>query len=560
MSRKFKYGLVSLFVGASLVLSACGGGQKQEPLAPAQPAPAEKKPAVGGELRFKLSADPDSLVDYFGKSAFGAEVSTGIFGWGGLVMINEKNEPAPYFAKEWKNSPDNLEWTFTLRDDIKFQDGKQLTAEDVEFTFKTLTHPDYNGRWGSTFTYVKDAKAVDPRTVQITLKEPYSPFLFTTAAAPILPKHGFPAGMSPKDMGASDFAKQPFGAGPYKFAEWKPGQYVKIERYPDYFEFKDGKGPWMQSVLFKVITETQTGIAALEAGEIDIYPNTEAQFVSRLQTEFKDKLNGYDWDRNGFGYMTLNNEKFPTNDKAVRRAMTQALNKDAILKGPLDGRAKVPAGPIPPVSWAFDPNVKGLAQDMAAAKKALDDAGYTPNARGIREKDGQPLTVEYYATKGNPLIEAIALQAKKDWTELGLDVQVDFIDFNILLEKHMEPGNFNVTFSGFSLGIDPGSSLYNIFHSSSAKANEQGLVKGNNVARYKNPELDQLIEEGVKVFDVAQRKEIYSKIQKQLIEDAPQIWIYANNYTDFVTKRIKGVINRPGYGASFWYRWYINEQ
>lgn len=562
MFRKQSFRLLSLMAAVALVLSACSGAPKQEEAKKPDPAPAPappaKKPAVGGELVAHIPADPDLLIPYFGKSAYGAAVAGPVFGQGGLLMINEKNEPAPYFAKEWKASPDNLVWTFTLRDDIKFHDGKPLTAEDVVFSYRIPMDKDYTGTSRSAFDRVQEVKALDPRTVQITLKEPFAPFLFTTVTAPVMPKHAFPADIKVNDIPKTEFAKKPFGAGPYKFVEWKPGQSVTLEAFPDYFEAKEGKGPFIQTYRIKVISETQTAVAALEAGEIDMYGNMEAQFVDRFKTEFKDKLNAYDWDRNGFGFMTLNTEKFPTSEKAVRQAMSMALNKEAILKGPLDNKATVPAGPIPPVSWAADPSIKGWPHDMAKAKQVLEEAGFKPNARGVREKDGKPLVIDYYATKGNPLIEAIALQAKKDWTELGLEVNVNFVDFNILLEKHMEPGNFNVTFSGFTLGVDP-DSFYNIYHSSNAKKNEQGLVKGNNVARYSNPAVDKLLEEGRRTLDINRRKEIYSQFQKAIIEDAPHIWIYANKYTDFVAKKVKGVINRPGYGASFLYRWYITE-
>lgn len=566
MSRRFLSGVTAMLVVTALLLSACGGGTGPgtAPADPPQPSGDQTAPgtdpqpaqrSIKGEYTIHIPADPDILNPYFGKSAYGGAISTPVLGWGGLLMINEKNEPAPYFAKEWQASSDNLVWTFTLRDDVTFHDGKPLTAADVAFSYNIPLDPDYVGSSKSAFNVVKEVKAVDQHTVEITLKEPYAPFLFTTVTYPVLPSHAFPAGMSVKDMPGHEFSKKPIGAGPYRFVEWRPGQYVTLEAYPEYFEAAAGKGPFLKTFRAKIIEETQTAIAALEAGELDAYDSMSPQFVNRFRTEFADRLNAYDWDRNGFGFMTLNNERFPTSEKVVRQAMSMALNKPAILAGPLENLAKVPAGPIPPVSWAADPSIQGWPHDPERAKKLLEDAGYRLNANGIREKDGKPLVIDYYATKGHPLIEAIALQAQKDWSALGMEVNVHFVDFNILLEKHMEPGNFNVTFSGFSLGVDP-DSFYNIYHSSSAQVNDQGLVKGNNVARYRNPVVDELLEQGRRTMDIEKRKQIYSDFQRRIIDDAPHIWIYANLYTDFVAKRIKGVINRPGYGASYWYRWY----
>lgn len=562
MFRKRAYGFLVALVGGALVLSACGvkpaAPAPSSTPSPAPSAPGAKKPTIGGVFTDRIPSDPDLLIPYFGKSAYGGSVWGQVMGAGGLLYINEKNEPEAYFAKSWKSSDDNLTWTFTLRDDVKFHDGKPLTADDVVFSYSIPMDKDYTGTSKSSFNVVKEVKALDPLTVQITLNEPFAPFLFTTVTSAIMPKHAVPAGTPVNDIQKLEFAKKPFGAGPYKFVEWKPGQYVELEANPDFFMAKEGKGPFVKTYRIKVIQETQTHMAALEAGEVDISSNTEPQFVERFKSEFKDKLKPYEWERNGFGYQTLNNEKWPTSDKVVRKAMSMALNKDAILKGPLDNKAKIPPGPIPPVSWAFDPNLKSTPFDPAAAKKMLDDAGYKPGPDGIRVKDGKRMVIDYYGSKGSALIEGIALQAKKDWTDLGMEVNVNFVDFNTLLANHMEPGNFHVTFSAFNLGVDP-DSMYNIYHSSNAKKNDQGLVKGNNVARYINPDVDKLLEDARKTFDIAKRKQLYSQFVAKIIDDAPHIWIYANLYTDFVNAKVKGVVNRPGYGPSYLDRWWITE-
>lgn len=556
--RRFR-GVASLTLLVVFLVAACGGSKPTAP-APETGDSGANQPKLGGTLRFAMTADPDVLNPYFGRSAYGFYVTTPVFG-SGLLQVNEQHQPVPWMAKAYNHSDDNLTWTFTLRDDIKFQDGQPLTADDVVFSYHIPMDKEYTGIYKSDFDEVKEVSALDPRTVQIILKEPYAPLLLNTATRPILPKHAFPAGISVKDMATHPFSKKPIGAGPFKFVDWKTGQYVEMEANPDFFLAKEGKGPFIQTVRIKIISETQVAVAALEAGEIDLYGNMEAQFVDRFKTDFKDRLIAYDWERRGFGFITLNNERFPTNIKAVRLALTMALNRDAIIKGPLDNKAVVPAGPIPPASWAYDRNVKGIGYDPAAARKLLDEAGIKLDAKGVRSADGKPLVLEYAATKGSPLIEAIALQAKKDWTDLGFQVTVNFVEFNTLLEKYLEPGDFNATFSGFNLSVDP-DSFYNIYHSSQAKKNDQGLVMGNNNARYINPASDKLLEEARHTFDTEKRKQLYSEFQRLVIEDAPHIWIYANHYTDFASKRVKGVVNVPGSGADldFLYRWYIDEQ
>lgn len=126
-----------------------------------------------------------------------------------------------------------------------------------------------------------------------------------------------------------------------------------------------------------------------------------------------------------------------------------------------------------------------------------------------------------------------------------------------MLEKYVEPGNFNVSFMGFSLGADP-NSLYALYHTESIGLVD-GIATGFNMARFSNPEVDRLLEEGRRVADLETRKKIYSEVQKLIIEEQPNIWIHANIYTDFVNKRVKGVVNQKGTGTTLDHvrRWYI---
>ncbi|MCG0239922.1 MAG: peptide-binding protein [Firmicutes bacterium] len=552
--------LAVLLTAAALVLAACGGGGNQQQSEGGQQGEQSgqqkvEKPATGGELVLVLAQDPDILNPLLASTAYGGAVLEPIFE--SLVTLDENLIPQGELAERWEVSEDGLEWTFYLNKNAKWQDGEPVTADDVVFTFKTIMDPDYTGPRKSELGPTKDVVKVDDYTVKFILEEPFAPFLVEAGILDIVPEHLL------KDVPVAEleqydqFNQHPIGSGPYKFVEWKAGEYVLLERWEDYWNKSDEKGPFVDGIRYRIIKEDNTQIAALEAQEVDALGSVTPTEVDRLKTEKADILNAYDWDRNGFGYMILNTQRWPTSEKEVRQALAYALNYQAIIDGVLDGKATVPPGPLPPVSWAYDPSIEGRTYDPAKAAQILEAAGWKKNANGIWEKDGKTLTIEYYGTAGSSVVEGIAQQAMSDWKALGVDVKVELMDFNTMLEKYVDPGNYHVTFMGFSLGPDP-NSLYALYHTESIGLKD-GIATGFNTARYSNPQVDQLLEEGRRVADMEKRKQIYSQVQKLIIEDQPHIWIYANKYTDFVNKRVKGVVNQKGYGTSlsFVSRWYI---
>jgi peptide/nickel transport system substrate-binding protein len=409
--------------------------------------------------------------------------------------------------------------------------------------------PEYTGPRSASVSSVKDVTAADKYTVQVVLKEAYAPILEDINYG-ILEKQLF-ANTPVKDFDKNPVSFKPVGAGPYKFVDYKRGQYVMLERNDSWFmSEKDGGAPFIKSIRYKIIPDESSAQAALENGEIDVL-QPEPKEVARLEKDFADKLTPYDWERNGWGYMSFNVTRPHLNNKLVRQALTYGLDRQSIIAGVMDGRAVIPAGPISSVSWAYDPSIKAFPYDPAKAKQLLEQAGYKMGANGIYEKDGQPLKLGFYGSAGSPLIEGIAALAKKDWKQIGVDLDVQLIDYNAMQDNFLKPGRFDVSFAGMSLSLDPDQSA--LFHSSQ--------VKGFNKGRYSSPQVDALLEQGVRESDKATRKGIYSDYQKQLMDDAPVLFVYANKNTDFVSSKFQGVVNFPGAGADYGYiyRWYATK-
>ncbi|HYF91458.1 MAG TPA: ABC transporter substrate-binding protein [Symbiobacteriaceae bacterium] len=551
MSRSRKFSVtVAAFALAASVITACGPRAQPNQPAPGAGAPQTAgRPAVGGEVTLRLSKDPDSMNPILSSSAYGSKVYALVYA--SLFDFNEKWEPTPYAADSWTYADNNTTLTIKLKQGIKFHDGSELTAEDVVYTIATVMDKDYTGPRASNVAPIKEITNPDKYTVLIRLKEP-SASLLEDINFGILQKKAF-AGTAVKDIEKHPQNFAPIGAGPYKFVDYKRGQYVTLERYDQWFMSQIyGGAPFIKTIRMRVIPEDATAQASLENGEIDAL-TPDPKDVTRLERDFATKLGIYNYERNGWGYMTLNVTRPHLKEKLVRQALTYGLNRQSIIDSLMDGRAVIPPGPIPPVSWAYDPSIKITPYDAAKAKQLLEQAGYKLNAQGIMEKAGAgPLKLTFYGSSGSSLIEGIAAIARKNWKEIGVDLDVQLMDFNAMMENYLEPGKFDVSFSGFTLGLDPDQKA--LFHSTA--------VSGFNRGRYNNPKVDQLLEQGSRETDQAKRKTIYSEYQRTLIEDAPVIFIYANKYTDVVNKRIKGVVNYPGAGADsgYAYRWWVNEQ
>ncbi|MFZ5823391.1 MAG: ABC transporter substrate-binding protein [Bacillota bacterium] len=552
--------LLSLLVAASLTLAACGpkqgagnGADKPQD----KPATSEKKPAVGGQVNLALDKEPDSFNPILYSTTFGAEIIQHVYD--GLFTFNDNWEPQPHIAESWKVSDDKLTFTIKLKEGVKFSDGAELTAEDVVFTLGTLKDKDYSGPRASSMRDVEAIEATGKYEVTLKLKKPFAP-IFTNINYGIMQKKLFES-TSIKDMDKNPVSMNPIGTGPYILKEYVRGQYVILERNPNWFASKQyGGAPFIQTIRYKIIPDSQTQLAAMQNGEID-WLNPEPSDVAMLEKDYANKMTAYHWDRNGFGYIQMNNSKAPLDNKLVRQALTYGLNRQSIIDGVMEGRATIPPGPIPPVSWAYDESAKAYPYDPAKAKQLLEQAGYTMGANGIYEKDGKPLKLTFYGSSGSTLIEGIASIARNNWKQIGVDLDVQLMDFNAMSDNFVKPGKFDLSFGGMSLGLDP-DSQYNLFHSSTGTPDAKGNVSGFNRSRYSNKQVDEILEAARSEFDPAKRKQLYAEFQKIIVDEAPVIMAYANKYTDFVSNRIKGVRNFPGTGAdtAYVYQWYINEQ
>lgn len=535
--RRRAHLFVAMTVAAALALSACSGGTKPS----GDPAPGTDKatgdktePKIGGQLVYSATGDPvnfnpilqsDTTSDWVVKRVFSR-----------LFLIDETLNVEPDLVTEQSSSPDGLQWTFKLRTDVKFHDGKPLTAEDVAYTYNSIKDKGYTGPRTSDFAALDKVEVLDPSTVKFILKEPYSPLL-TSLTYGILPKHLY-ADKPVAEMKDNPANRKPIGSGPWTFGEWATGQYIALNRNDDYY----GKGPYLPEVRMKFVQDSNVAVAQLEAGELD-YLGLPAKEVKRITTSQAGNFNFSKYQDLSFEYLGFNMTKDGLKDAAVRHAFGYAIDRQKIVSDILENEAELMHAPIPPASWAYEPNVTKYGYDVKKAQEELEKAGYQKGSDGVYAKDGKRLSFTLITNSGNTTRESMALLVQTSMKDVGIEIKIEFIEWSVFLEKYLWVGNFDMMISGFSLGVDP--DQYDLFHSSQAEKNDKGRFVGFNRSQFKNTEIDQLLEEGRREGDKEKRKAIYSQYQKLYSQEIPWLILFNRKSTAAIKKNITGVVESP---------------
>ena len=470
---------------------------------------------AGGTFYGRLASDPPDLDPAHTTDTTSSRVVNNIFD--GLVKFNKNLEITPALAKDWEVNEEGTVWTFHLREGAKFHNGDEVTAEDVVYSYTRLLDPDTKSERAWLFERVKGAKkfqegeadqvagleATGDYTVKIKLSEPFAPFLsmLGMSNAVVVPEDVV------KEKG-EDFAQNPVGAGPFEFVSWKHDSKVVLKKNEDYYE--EGK-PYLDEVVYRVITEGTSALPEYEQGNVyqmdsDI-PQGQIEKVMDPEGEFADEYRKV--DRLGTYYIGFNTQKEPFTNKKVRQALNYAVNKQMIAEVIRNGTVNPARSILPPGMPGYNPDLEGYPYDIEKAKELLKEAGY---------EDGLPGTYElaYNTSKAHQRVaEAIQSNLKK----IGVDVKIVNMEWGSYISK-VDNGNTQMFRLGWIADYpDPDNFLRVLFHSDNAGP-------GGNGAFYKNSEVDKMLEKAVKMSPGQERLDLYQKIEKQIMNDAPWIPVY----------------------------------
>jgi peptide/nickel transport system substrate-binding protein len=432
-----------------------------------------------------------------------------------LIELTPDGKLYPGLATEWAESADGLTWTIKLRQGVKFHDGTPFNAEAVKANFERIVDPATKSQYAVFIIGPLDhVEVVDDLTVAIKMKQRYG----RLPSALAVPALGMVSPAAAKQYG-QDFGQHPVGSGPFMFKEWIEKDHVTIVRNPDYNwapELHHHQGPaYLDEVTYQIIPEAGTLTAALLSGQVDAAGGVTPADWQGMEgngdfTTSKALVQGYP----PAGYF-VNVKKTPTDDIKVRQAIEYALDFEGINAAVFDGTAESAHGIMSTFSWAYDPDAALYTYDPDRANSLLDEAGWVKDG-DVRKKAGQTLElVQISFTPLRNLEEAVQAQLQ----EVGFKTQITTEEYPPY-QQDTQGGKHNIAWTQWS-GVDP-ADLHKIFHS-------DNIGVGWNLSHYSNPDVDQGLIAGDAESDPAKRKEIYAKVQAQVMADAAYVPLY--NYS-----------------------------
>ena len=465
-------------------------------------------------LRIGLAEDPDMLDPTLGRTYVGRIVFAAFCDK--LFDIDEKLNIVPQLALSHETSADGKEMTIKLRPGVKFHDGEPLDAEAAKFSLDR--HLSMQGSFRKPeLATVDHVEVVDPLTIKLVLKSPFSPLI-----AQLTDRAGMMVSPKAAKQEGDKFGLRPVCAGPYKFVERVQQDRIVFEKFADYWN-KDSV--FIDRVVYLPIVDATVRLANLKSGGLDLIERVLATDIKDVRADSRLKLStalelGY------FG-ITINvgndKNKGPlSQSEKVRQALDLSIDREAITQVVFNGEF-VPGNQwVSPEHPYYQKGFPVQKRDLAKAKTLLKEAGVA-----------LPVSIDFMVTKGAEN-EAVAQVIQSMAAEAGIDLKIRLIEFATSF-KQAQAGEFQAFLIGWSGRIDPDGNSY-VFMHTKAPQNDGG---------YSNPEADKAMEDARLITDPAQRKTIYEKLTKIVLNDVPLIYLYHRKLLIAHTTKLEGYQQMP---------------
>lgn len=470
------------------------------------------EPTSGGTVLLGYIDEPPTMDPRVSGSAKATNLMVNLFDTL-IALERESGELVPGLAMSWEASTDATAYTFNLRDDVTFHDGTDFTAEAVKYTYDSIQDPEIKSLTAIGYLGPYDnTEIVDDYTVVVHFTESYAPFpntVSTTVLAPVSPT-------AAEELGTVEFARAPVGTGPFKFKEWQQQVSMTFERNPDYnwpIGLYEHEGPaYIDELVVNFIPEPTTLTGSLESGQITIADGILPQDIEGFQSnpDFQVLLPSIPGSPQ---ILPINANKAPTDDLAVRQAMIYATDTATIVETLFFGALQPARGPLAASTWGYNPAVEDYyLYDPEKAAQLLDEAGWQMSSGGVREKDGQPLHLEYITSTGQAAEAGELVQAYL--AQSGFDVNLQILEYAATAELYLK-GEHHIARIGYT-GTDP-IALSTLYHSRN--------IPGTNFNRTMKPDdhLDELLDAAAAETDRETRKEMYYEIQAYIMDQALMI-------------------------------------
>ncbi len=486
----------------------------------------EKKPKYGGRLRVAERFGSPGLDAH--KNQWFIDFQNYVLMYNGLTIMGPLPQVRMYpdLAKSWEISPDGREYTFSLREGVKFHHGKELDSGDVKYSIERVMNPATRSPRAFAYRWIDSLHVVDKYHVKIRLKEPFGPFLTTLTIqnCPIIPAGVETTGTKPAP-----------GTGPFVFKSFVPNETTEFTRFDRYWEVDEKTGdrlPYLDEIYVKKIVDPVVRWTALRAGDLDYIQDPPKKAALDW---LKEPLPGVVLVMTqpvGNQWIYINTAKPPFDNKKVRQAVAYAIDKNEVIRAAHWGLGEtVNNQPFLNRSRMYIP-VKDREEDLKKAKQLLAEAGYP---KGFK--------VEFFQFSG-PTYDLDACQVIiGQLSKIGIQGTMKVID-RAPYWKAMTEGDYNISVRGDSERLDPDDAYYLYFHS--------GEIGKNNFSRYSNPKLDALLSKGRTTWKWEDRVPIYKEVVEILQEDLPIYYLAKSIICIAYRDYVKG---HEG-GASTWFGYY----
>lgn len=514
--------------------------------------PNEKAP-IGGTVNINLGGEPPTIHPIMSTDLYASKVQALV---GETLARRDLNtyEWTPRIAERWEIAKDNKTFTFFLRKGVKFHDGKDLTAEDVKFSFDAIFEPKYEAaHLRPYYEGIEKVEVVDSHTVRFIARDTYFKNFDIAAGLEVIPKHVYSNVEKSRRM-----TRQYVGAGPYRIEKFDRGQMLVLRRFPGWAEAagKDAKGMYnYERMNLRFYKDENVEIERIKKGDLD--------FIEMRPEAFVRKTEGHPWGKTvlkkkvehsgpvSYGFVGWNFRKDIFQDKDTRIALAHLLNREEIIKKFNFDMAEAARGPVFNKSEYASPKVKAFEFNPQKANELLRKAGWKDEDKnGVLERtiNGKKVEFRFGLIYANKDVEKYWTLYREDLRKAGIDMQLRYLEWNSFL-KILDEGSFDaaaLAWGGGDLFWDP----KQIWHSSSAVAG------GSNFIHYKNPEVDKLIDEGRQILDRNKRREAFRKVYEIIAADAPYAFLTNSKYAFYgVTSRIgqPGDTFKYGIGTDYWW-------
>jgi len=490
---------------------------------------AAKAQEAGGTLAFLVQPEPPTLASYVSTSGPIGLVMPKVYE--GLFDYDNDGKMVPMLAESYEMSADGKTVTFKLRKNVRWHDGKPFTSADVKFTILEVlkkVHP----RGPNSFREVSRIDTPDDHTAIFHLDNP-APYMmrsFSAYESPMVPMHL----LEGQDVKSASLANNPVGTGPFKFVEWKKGQYIRLDKNEDYWQ--EGL-PYLDRIVGRFIPDASTRTAAMENGEVMYAAYNAIPNIDAVRLKERDDIgvttDGYSMI-NPMALIEFNTIEGPFVDPAIRRAISTAIDRRFMIDTIFFGYGK-------PATSALSSNFKATnlhaampnypeTGDVAAANAMLDAAGYAKDANGVRMR--AVLDIIPYGEDWRRAGEYL----KQVMGDIGIEVELRYEDVPTWLKRVYHNYDFEMNVNYFYQLPDPVLGVHRHYGTNQIRQGTHFV----NSSRYSNPDLDALLDSGSKEPDAAKRTATYKEVQEILAQDMPVVNLFELEFLTVYNTQLKG--------------------